>query len=201
MLLFQETRGPWGSPSSLVVHPSGLLTVTWPLEVTKFWGAFICLKSTSCNSVFILFESSFTSVLMYVQCTGGTRTTWTFLGCFLWGTNTSLPLTSACSLPISSGVVTSTTGSTWTYRSDDSNFGFCFLKYERKVLSVCLSPRPGHPETCLQEGIRGAGLCRPANSRETQEEGFSQFQLVSNETLNKNMFFAFVFDLNCCFSI
>lgn len=41
-LLFQETRGLLGSPSSLTEHLLGLWTATWPLGVRKSWGTLLC---------------------------------------------------------------------------------------------------------------------------------------------------------------
>ena len=55
---------------------------------------------------------------MYMNTVGGTRTLWTFSGCSRWGTNIWPPSTSACASPTSSGAGTSTTGWTWTCRSD-----------------------------------------------------------------------------------
>lgn len=72
-----------------------------------------------------------------IQCTGGTRTMWTFLDYFLWVTNIFLPLTSACNLPTSSGVVTWITGWTWMYRSDASNICVLNVSVYEAGLYLC----------------------------------------------------------------
>lgn len=108
----QGTRGPWASPFTSTEPPLDLWTATWLLEAKKSWGA-----SRACVYLGVFFcKHTAANSPSKNPCPGGTKTLWTSSGCSAWVKRTAR-LTSACASLISSGVGTSTTGSTSTCRS------------------------------------------------------------------------------------